>query len=141
MKPAAIGNVAGVALVVGYVGAVLYQGNGNKLASELAKEGRFIEFLIAVYAVYWLATNKGPVGKIASPLVTVALVAAALAWVSRGGVVDALRAWQSGQASMLETVLKIFGADSLAAPRPTDKADDPLWNVLDRIFNQAGKPQ
>jgi hypothetical protein len=113
MKPGSLANVAAVFLAAGYIGAVLYQGNGNKLAAELSKEGRFLEFLVAVYIVWFLASQKGPVGKIASPLVTVGLVAAALVWISKAGVADAIRGWQAGNAGMFETVLKIFGAETV----------------------------
>jgi hypothetical protein len=114
MKPSTLGNTAAFFLVAAYLGAVLYQGNGNKLADELSKEGRFIEFLVAVYVLWFLVNTKGAVGKIAAPIVTIALVATALVWINKAGVMDAIKAWQSGNVSMFDALLKIFGADALA---------------------------
>lgn len=109
------GDLAAAALVVGYVGTVLAQGNPDKLAAELAKEQGFVEFLIAIYVLWALVQSKA-VGKVAAPIVTVALLAAFMSFLARAGVMDAFRAWQSGSISMFEALNRMFGV-SIAKPK------------------------
>lgn len=106
-----LANTAAVIAFVGYIGAVLYQGNPDKLAKELAQEARFLEFLAALAAVWFLATNS-TTGRYAAPLVGLGVVAALMNFVGRAGVADALDAWTRGQVSAFDTLKKIFGGNA-----------------------------
>jgi hypothetical protein len=106
-----IGDKAAAVAIIGYIAAVLYQENPDVLAKELANDARFLEFVVALYALYLLWRAPG-IGPIARPLILLGVASAALVFVNRSNVIDAIRAWNSGSASMFETLLKMAGVET-----------------------------
>lgn len=103
-----LGNAIGEAVIIGYIAAVLYQENPDKLAFELAKDTRFLEVMIAAYALYLIAQTP-VLGPITRPLIVLGVVGAAMMWMSRGDAMNVLNAWFKGGASMTDTFWKLLG--------------------------------
>lgn len=98
------------ALVIGgYLAAVVYQNNVEKLLQEAIKDYGYLEFLVALIVLKLIVDNKGT-HEIASLLIVAAVIAAFLKFVSNAGSMSAIQDFASGRAGLFATVGKVFNA-------------------------------
>lgn len=101
------------AVVGGFIGVYLIRvglaGNGSALLKELEKEGGYLQFLVALYAL-WLLHKYGPTHQITDALVTTAAVAVLLkVMASDTNVVATIREFATGRKTLFQTTKALFG--------------------------------
>ncbi len=90
-----------------YIGLVLYNGNIKSLGSAVIKDGPgFVEFLIALYIVIWLANLPGSAGKIFSGLFALAILGVVFR-IMQGPGVDAFNQFGSGQIGIFGLISRL----------------------------------
>lgn len=103
------GFVDGLSMIVvaAYVAAVLVQGNFMNFLTQLTTEIGFLEWLVAIFILYWLYTTP-QTSWLAAPLIGVAVLAVLLRFSPR--LNDALASFATGNADLFGTLGQIFGA-------------------------------
>jgi hypothetical protein len=82
---AALDGVSGIALGA-YLLTVVYRGNVPALGNQILADGPgFLEFLVSLYLLTVIVNVKGPVGKIATGVVTLAIIGLTIKTVTRTG--------------------------------------------------------
>lgn len=107
-----IGGILGVGLGL-YTLKVVFSGNTDALGNLLKDETGYLEFLVALYALY-LLHKYGPEHKIIDLIITMAVLAIIFKTINRNTTLvsnthAALSKFGSGNATILETIGSILG--------------------------------
>lgn len=109
-----ISTVGGVGLGA-YLIAVVFQGNGKTLLTEVTKDWQYLEFLVAIYILYALHASKWG-GQIVTMLIQTAIVALLIkmAAASGNGITEASDSFAAGKLSLFQYIQTVLG---FAAPK------------------------
>jgi hypothetical protein len=111
MNKAAAGIVAVLAGV--YLVRVGMAKNFPQLLKELAKEGKYLEFIVAIY-VLWLLWNIGDRNDFMHQLMIVASVALVFrAMTNMGNVTQTMQAFGAGNIDLFQVFKNIVGGESV----------------------------
>lgn len=100
-----VGGVSGLAIAA-YIVAVALNGNLSTLLTQLKGEEGYIEFLIAIIAI-WALNKWGPTNQITDLLTVGVIVGLVLRISSRINLIGITQNFASGQANMLQTAQAI----------------------------------
>lgn len=102
-----LGAGSGIAIAA-YLIAVVMNGNTNQLGSLLVQEEPYLEFVVAILAI-WALAKWGPTGPITDSLVIGAVVALALKVGANVNFGSTLQQFASGQKGILATGQALIG--------------------------------
>ncbi len=97
--------------VAGYIAAVVYNGNAQKLFNELKTETGYLEFAIALALIYYLVMNKYT-GDITSMFVLAAAVAMTLKIMINLGDTTIFQEFAQGKRGLFSTAGALFGVNN-----------------------------
>lgn len=115
MGPANLMGAASGLAIAAYLIAVVYQGNLDKLGGMLLKEEGYLEFLVAIIAL-WTFHRFAPTSPVTDVITTVGLIGLAFKVAGNINFTSSLSAFASGQKNMAQTVSAIFGSSNFSTP-------------------------